>query len=261
MSRRVAAVDQGTNSTRLLVADVSAGGVAEVQRLLTITRLGDGVDRTGHLSDESIGRVMSTLDGYADAAKQDGAEVVLMTATSAVRDASNGPEFLADVERRYGFTTRVLTGEDEARMTFRGVTSARPPDGPVLVSDIGGGSTELIAGWNASALLEIDGAVLIPDGRAAGYILAPEPRPLNQALRRAGSPVDFGEDSWRHCHEHDQVVPGLEATLARGHPESGRILARPIGGLAGFLCRAVTRGALHAMPSEGGEVHLHQVLL
>ena len=146
MSRRVAAVDQGTNSTRLLVADVSTEGVAEVQRLLTITRLGDGVDRTGRLSDESIGRVMSTLDGYADAATQAGAEVVLMTATSAVRDASNGPEFLADVERRYGFTTRVLTGDDEARMTFRGVTSARPPDGPVLVSDIGGGSTELIAG-------------------------------------------------------------------------------------------------------------------
>ena len=90
MSRRVAAVDQGTNSTRLLVADVSTEGVAEVQRLLTITRLGDGVDRTGRLSDESIGRVMSTLDGYADAATQAGAEVVLMTATSAVRDASNG---------------------------------------------------------------------------------------------------------------------------------------------------------------------------
>jgi exopolyphosphatase / guanosine-5'-triphosphate,3'-diphosphate pyrophosphatase len=146
VSRRVAAVDQGTNSTRLLVADVSAEGVTEVQRLLTITRLGDGVDSTGRLSDASIGRVMSTLDGYADAANQEGAEVVLLTATSAVRDASNGPEFLADVERRYGFTTRVLTGEDEARMTFRGVTSAHPPDGTVLVSDIGGGSTELIAG-------------------------------------------------------------------------------------------------------------------
>ena len=103
MSRRVAAVDQGTNSTRLLVADVSAEGVTEVQRLLTITRLGDGVDRTGRLSDESIGRVMSTLDGYADAANQDGAEVVLMTATSAVRDASNG----AGVPRRRGAALRV----------------------------------------------------------------------------------------------------------------------------------------------------------
>jgi len=89
---------------------------------------------------------MSTLDGYADAARRGDVEVVLLTATSAVRDASNGTEFLAEVERRYGFTTRVLTGEDEARMTFRGVTSARPPDGLVLVADIGGGSTELIAG-------------------------------------------------------------------------------------------------------------------
>ena len=146
MSRRVAAVDQGTNSTRLLVADVADDTVTEVDRLLTITRLGDGVDRTGRLSDESIGRVMSTLDGYADAARRGDVEVVLLTATSAVRDASNGIEFLAEVERRYGFTTRVLTGEDEARMTFRGVTSARPPDGLVLVADIGGGSTELIAG-------------------------------------------------------------------------------------------------------------------
>jgi exopolyphosphatase/guanosine-5'-triphosphate,3'-diphosphate pyrophosphatase len=146
VSRRVAAVDQGTNSTRLLVADVADDTVTEVDRLLTITRLGDGVDRTGRLSDESIGRVMSTLDGYADAARRGDVEVVLLTATSAVRDASNGIEFLAEVERRYGFTTRVLTGEDEARMTFRGVTSARPPDGLVLVADIGGGSTELIAG-------------------------------------------------------------------------------------------------------------------
>jgi exopolyphosphatase/guanosine-5'-triphosphate,3'-diphosphate pyrophosphatase len=146
VSRRVAAVDQGTNSTRLLVADVANGTVTEVERLLTITRLGDGVDRTGRLSGESIGRVMNALDGYADAAKQREAEIVLLTATSAVRDASNGHEFLAEVERRYGFTTRVLTGDDEARMTFRGVTSARTPDGLVLVADIGGGSTELIAG-------------------------------------------------------------------------------------------------------------------
>jgi exopolyphosphatase/guanosine-5'-triphosphate,3'-diphosphate pyrophosphatase len=146
VTRRVAAVDQGTNSTRLLVADVGDGAVEEVQRLLTITRLGDGVDRTGRLSDESVGRVMTTLDRYADAATQDGAEVVLMTATSAVRDAANGADFLAAVEQRHGFTTRILTGDDEARMTFRGVTSARPPDGPVMVTDIGGGSTELIAG-------------------------------------------------------------------------------------------------------------------
>jgi exopolyphosphatase/guanosine-5'-triphosphate,3'-diphosphate pyrophosphatase len=89
---------------------------------------------------------MSTLDGYAAAATEDGAEVVLLTATSAVRDAGNGADFLAEVERRYGFTTRILTGDDEARMTFRGVTSARAPDGAVMVADIGGGSTELIAG-------------------------------------------------------------------------------------------------------------------
>jgi exopolyphosphatase / guanosine-5'-triphosphate,3'-diphosphate pyrophosphatase len=146
VTRRVAAVDQGTNSTRLLVADVGDGTVEEVRRLLTITRLGDGVDTSGRLSAESIGRVMDTLDRYAEAARELDAEVVLMTATSAVRDADNGREFLAEVERRYGFVTRILTGEDEARMTFRGVTSAKAPTGPVVVCDIGGGSTELIAG-------------------------------------------------------------------------------------------------------------------
>jgi exopolyphosphatase/guanosine-5'-triphosphate,3'-diphosphate pyrophosphatase len=146
VTRRVAAVDQGTNSTRLLVADVDDGHVDEVRRLLTITRLGDGVDRTGRLADESIGRVMDTLDCYAATARELDAEVVLMTATSAVRDADNGGDFLADVEGRYGFVTRILTGDDEARMTFRGVTSAHPPTGSVVVCDIGGGSTELIAG-------------------------------------------------------------------------------------------------------------------
>jgi exopolyphosphatase/guanosine-5'-triphosphate,3'-diphosphate pyrophosphatase len=146
VTRRVAAVDQGTNSTRLLVADVDGDRVDEVRRLLTITRLGDGVDSSGRLADESIRRVTDALDRYAQVTRELDAEVVLMTATSAVRDADNGPEFLAGIERHYGFVTRILTGDDEARMTFGGVTSARPPKGPVVVCDIGGGSTELIAG-------------------------------------------------------------------------------------------------------------------
>ncbi len=146
MSRRVAAVDIGTNSTRLLVADVDAGRLSEVERLLTITRLGHEVDRTGLLHQAATGRVHRTLTRYAHCARTLGAELVLATATSAVRDAADGLAFLDDVERLHGFRTRLLSGAEEARMMLRGVASARPIHAETLVCDIGGGSTELILG-------------------------------------------------------------------------------------------------------------------
>jgi exopolyphosphatase / guanosine-5'-triphosphate,3'-diphosphate pyrophosphatase len=146
VTRRVAAIDLGTNSTRLLVADVDDGALSEVERLLAITRLGDGVDATGNLTKAATARVDAQVGQYADRARELGAEVVLATATSAVRDAANGRGFLAGLEHRHGIRTRLLRGEDEARMTFRGVTSARPLSGETVICDIGGGSTELIAG-------------------------------------------------------------------------------------------------------------------
>jgi len=146
VSRRVAAVDLGTNSTRLLVADVDDGRLKEVERLLAITRLGDGVDRSRGLAEPAVARVDAQVGRYVDRARELGAQTVLATATSAVRDAKNGGEFLAGLERRHGVRTRLLAGEDEARMTFHGVTSARPLSGEAVICDIGGGSTELIAG-------------------------------------------------------------------------------------------------------------------
>jgi exopolyphosphatase/guanosine-5'-triphosphate,3'-diphosphate pyrophosphatase len=146
VSRRVAAIDLGSNSTRLLVADVQDGRLTEVERLLGITRLGDGVDQTGELSPAAVERVDRQVGQYVSRARQLDAETILATATSAVRDASNGGEFLAGLARRHGIQARVLSGEEEARMTFRGVTSARPLSGETIVCDIGGGSTELIAG-------------------------------------------------------------------------------------------------------------------
>jgi len=143
---RVGAVDMGTNSTRLLVADVDGAGLAEVERLLRITRLGDRVDADGRLSEASMERVHAVLEGYAARARELGAERVLATATSAVRDADNGREFLAEVERRHGLETRLLTGREEAELTYRGVTSRRSAEAGTLVCDIGGGSTELILG-------------------------------------------------------------------------------------------------------------------
>src|SRR5262249_33898975 len=146
VTRRLAAMDIGSNSTRLLVADADGGRLDEVERLLTITRLGDGVDASGRLSADSVDRVADCVGRYAARARELGGETPLAVATSAVRDAGNGREFLARLERDHGVRTRLLAGEDEARLTLRGVASGRALDRPVVVCDIGGGSTELIAG-------------------------------------------------------------------------------------------------------------------
>jgi exopolyphosphatase/guanosine-5'-triphosphate,3'-diphosphate pyrophosphatase len=144
---RVAVIDMGSNSTRLLVADVEAGRVHEVVRDTRITRLAQGVDSTGELAAEAIDRVLAALGDYRAEIDRLGAERITAVATSAVRDAANGPDFLATVRDRFGFDARILSGDEEAQLTFRGATAARPPGGPpVLVLDIGGGSTEFVIG-------------------------------------------------------------------------------------------------------------------
>jgi exopolyphosphatase/guanosine-5'-triphosphate,3'-diphosphate pyrophosphatase len=143
---RVAAVDLGTNSTRLLVADVVDGRLDEVARRLKITRLGEGVDERRRLLPTPIARVRNVLTDFRREAEGLGAERVLAIATSAVRDAENGEAFLGEVEWSYGFQTRLLSGHDEAQLTFRGVATGREIVDETLVIDIGGGSTELVAG-------------------------------------------------------------------------------------------------------------------
>jgi exopolyphosphatase/guanosine-5'-triphosphate,3'-diphosphate pyrophosphatase len=145
VSQRVAAIDLGSNSTRLLVADADDGRLSEVERLLTITRLGDGVDASGRLSEASMQRVEDCVAGYVSRARELGVAVPLAVATSAVRDAQNGAEFLRLLKAR-GVRARMLSGDDEARLTLRGVASGRSMAGPLIVCDIGGGSTELVAG-------------------------------------------------------------------------------------------------------------------
>jgi exopolyphosphatase/guanosine-5'-triphosphate,3'-diphosphate pyrophosphatase len=142
---RVAAVDLGTNSTRLLVADVGDGRVDELVRETRITRLGEGVDHRRRLLPVPIARVRNVLTDYRREAEALGVERTLAIATSAIRDAENGEAFLGEVEWSYGFDTRLLTGHEEAQLTYRGVAAARPLDGNALIVDIGGGSTELIA--------------------------------------------------------------------------------------------------------------------
>jgi exopolyphosphatase / guanosine-5'-triphosphate,3'-diphosphate pyrophosphatase len=143
---RVAAVDIGTNSTRLLVADIEAGRIQDVDREARVTRLGEGVDTRRRLLPVPVARVRNVLSDFRRTLESQGAERTLAIATSAIRDAENGEAFLGEVEWSYGFTTRLLSGHEEAMMMFRGVTSERElGDGTVIV-DIGGGSTELVAG-------------------------------------------------------------------------------------------------------------------
>jgi exopolyphosphatase/guanosine-5'-triphosphate,3'-diphosphate pyrophosphatase len=144
---RVAVVDIGSNSTRLLIADVGAdGSLAELERGSTVTRLGEGVDATGELGEEPRRRVLAALDEFALAIDRHGAEVRTAVLTSAVRDSANGAAFTATVRDRYGLDGRTLSGDEEARMTYRGATAGRAGDAHLLVIDIGGGSTELVVG-------------------------------------------------------------------------------------------------------------------
>src|SRR3954454_6714977 len=143
----IAVVDIGTNSTRLLVARLEDGRVEELERQSKVTRLGQDVDSTGRLADEAVERVFRVLDEYKGLIDDIGAERVVALATSAVRDSENGDEFRSAVHDRFGFDLRTISGDEEARLTFLGATSARQDtDAPTLVIDIGGGSTELVTG-------------------------------------------------------------------------------------------------------------------
>jgi exopolyphosphatase/guanosine-5'-triphosphate,3'-diphosphate pyrophosphatase len=149
---RVAVVDIGTNSTRLLVADVATRRpLRELHRESTITRLGDKVDATGRLSDAGMRRVFDTLTRYRGVIDAHRATTVTAVLTSAVRDAANGAEFMKRVRSDYGLEARTIGGDEEAALTFAGATSERDDDGSeLLVVDIGGGSTEFVAGRGAS---------------------------------------------------------------------------------------------------------------
>jgi len=151
---RVAVVDIGTNSTRLLIADVdqASGGLRELTRRSQVTRLGDGVDAGGRLSEEAANRVFAVLADYRDEIAAQNCSANLAVLTSAVRDASNGADFAARVREDYGLDARVLAGEEEAQLTFLGAMAGRPaPTEPTVVIDIGGGSTEFVVGVGRSA--------------------------------------------------------------------------------------------------------------
>ena len=171
MTRRVAAVDCGTNSLRLLVADVdpARGRITDVARRMEIVRLGQGVDRTGRLAPEALDRTMTVLRDYADVIAAERALAIRMVATSATRDASNAADFTRQVKEVLGVAPEVLTGSEEAVLSFTGATAELTgPEGPAgaaapfLVADIGGGSTEFVLG--AAGRLVPDAAISVNIG-------------------------------------------------------------------------------------------------
>ncbi len=143
---RVAAIDCGTNAIRLLIADVDGDRLSDVARRMEIVRLGEGVDRTGRLAPEAIDRTRLALLGYAAEIAELGIERVRMVATSASRDAANAGDFRGMVRSVLGVDPEVITGDEEARLSFAGAVGGLTADPPYLVVDIGGGSTEFVSG-------------------------------------------------------------------------------------------------------------------
>lgn len=204
-SRRVAAIDCGTNSIRLLVADLTrVDGVVrltDVHREMRVVRLGEGVDATGRLSSAAIDRTWSALAGYTAILRSAGAVQVRMAATSATRDAANRSEFVDMVSATLGQEPEVITGAEEAALSFRGaVGDLDPTTGPFLVVDIGGGSTEMVVGSVVDGRIEIAGARSLDIGcvRITERVLGGDPPTSEQrhdATQWARSVLGEGLDS------------------------------------------------------------------
>ena len=213
---RVGVVDIGTNSTRLLIADVEDGAIDELARRSEVTRLGQGVDAAGRLADEAMERVFATLDAYRDALDAAGVPAGARVAvlTSAARDAANGRDFTERVTRDYGLDARTIAGEEEARLTFRGATHGRDPQDttPLLVCDIGGGSTELIVGPTG--------------GSAPSFHVSLQAGVVRQTERHL-------HDDPPPPHELQQLADDVRATIEAGVPEAVRASAASAVGVAG----------------------------
>jgi exopolyphosphatase/guanosine-5'-triphosphate,3'-diphosphate pyrophosphatase len=198
---RVAATDVGTNSVRLLVADVdgATGPLTTIDRRTRITRLGQGVNQTRRLDPDAIARTLVVLEEYADAIRELGAERVRMTATSASRDASNRADFFDPAERLVGVRPELISGDEEATLEFTGATHGLAEPEPYLLIDVGGGSTEFIAGTSKpDALISIDvGCVRLTEQ----YLHSDPPTPEELSVA-VGVVRDFLAD------DVDRAVPG-----------------------------------------------------
>ena len=226
MTRRVAVVDCGTNSLRLLLADVDPGRaeLTDVARRMEIVRLGQGVDKTGRLAPEALARTIAALRDYAGIIASSGAQAVRMVATSATRDADNAAEFVRLVKEVLGVAPEVLTGAEEAVLSFTGATAelaAGPDRGPFLVTDIGGGSTEFVLG---AVLARGDDPPQTPPAPGGTYPPRPPlggthpPRPPLEGAYPPKSPqaisVDVGCVRMTERHLHGDPPTGQEVAAA-----------------------------------------------
>jgi len=236
---RVAVVDIGTNSTRLLIADVSpALAVTQRHRESVVTRLGEGVDASGRLGDAAMKRVFATLGRYRETIDADGVQATTAVLTSAVRDAANGAEFTTAVREGFGLDARTIDGSEEAALTFAGATSERSRDGrEIVVVDIGGGSTEFVCGR--------DGAVDFHVSTQAGVVRQTE----------------------RHLHDDPPPPEGLQALTDEVHAifedaVPAQLRARVQAGIAvagtATSCAAIE---LELDPYDPERVHGHILLL
>jgi exopolyphosphatase/guanosine-5'-triphosphate,3'-diphosphate pyrophosphatase len=241
---RVAAIDCGTNSIRLLVADIVGDTLVDVVRRMTVVRLGEGVDRTGEFSSEAIARTLSALRSYAEDIVTLGAERVRMVATSAARDAANREDFLDAAGEILGVRPEVISGDDEARLAFRGTTSGlRPGVGngpPYLVVDIGGGSTELVLGSEGvSAARSVDVGCVRLTERA----LMSDP-PGTAEIEAAAAIVDAAlKDAF-------EAVPVGDASTLVAVAGSATTVAAVALGLAAY-----DPAAIHGTVLTAGQVH------
>ena len=205
----VAAIDCGTNSTRLLVTD----GSRAVERLMRITRLGEGVDGTGRLSPDAIARTVTVLREFRSAMDRDGVSAVRMSATSAVRDASNREQFMAAAEDVVGIRPEVLSGMEEGRLAFAGATAELDPsNGPFLVVDIGGGSTELVVGRDEPVGVESMDVGCVRITEKFLHHDPPRPEELSDALMEVRDQLEDAVRAVPELNDAQQMI-GLAGTV------------------------------------------------
>jgi exopolyphosphatase / guanosine-5'-triphosphate,3'-diphosphate pyrophosphatase len=258
---RVAAVDCGTNSIRLLIADVdlASGSQVDLDRRMEIVRLGQGVDRTGRLAPDALARTLAALAGYAHRASELGVERTRMVATSATRDASNRDDFVRGVVEVLGGPPEVVSGDEEARLSFTGATRGLPGDvhAPYLVVDIGGGSTELVLG-PPDRTGELAGVSADGPGSRSGGVTADV---------TAAVSVDIGCVRLTERHLHDDpptaeqvgaAVADIEAGLDRAASVVPLRQARSLVGLAGSVT-TVAGIALHLPEYDAERIHHSRV--
>lgn len=186
---RVATIDIGTNTVLLLIAEAGPGGLVAVEERATITRLGQGVDRTRVLHPDAIARTSETLSRYAAAVAAAGCERVAVVGTSAMRDAGGAGVLHDQVRRELGVDVRTISGDEEARLTFRGALSGLDVDGAVTVFDIGGGSTEIVRGEVASGAIEFATSIDIGGVRLTERFPTSDP-PTRAELSRVRAAAD-----------------------------------------------------------------------